>query len=73
MGNQKNQHRKWIQFSQMGIEMAVLIVLSAFLGDWLDKKYTDMSPFFTVALSLFGVFLALYNVFRKVNAMNKED
>ncbi|GLB52870.1 hypothetical protein NBRC110019_19100 [Neptunitalea chrysea] len=57
----------------MGIEMAVLIVLSAFLGDWLDKKYTDMSPFFTVALSLFGVFLALYNVFRKVNAMNKED
>lgn len=70
---QKNQLHKWARFSQIGIEMAVIIGLFAFSGDWLDKKYTNLSPLFTVVLSLFGVFLSLYNVIKRVNAISKED
>ena len=64
---------KWIQFSNIGIQMAVTIVLCVLLGQWLDEKCPNLYPLFTVVLSLFGVFASLYLVYKQVKAMSKKD
>lgn len=51
--------------------MAITIAVCVFLGDWLDRKFPDLHPLFTVALSLLGVFAAVYSVIRQV--MNMSD
>ncbi|WP_041991884.1 AtpZ/AtpI family protein [Capnocytophaga cynodegmi] len=65
------QLNKWIKFSQMGLQMAIVIAICVFLGDWLDGKFPNLYPLFTVVLSLLGVFVAIYSVIRRV--MNMSD
>ena len=66
----KKQPSKWIAMMNIPIQMGVIIFAFTYLGIWLDKKYTDSSVF-TIILSLFSVFVALYNVIRQVNQLNK--
>ena len=61
----------WIKFSNIGLQMAVIIGGMAYLGIWLDGKYPNRYSAYTIICSLFGVFAALYNVFRQVKNMNK--
>ena len=41
--NKKKQNnspeRVWVEFSQIGIQMAVSIAAGVYLGVWLDEKY----------------------------------
>lgn len=67
----KNQRNKWIALINIPIQMGVIIFLFAYLGMWLDKKYSNGSSVWTIVLSLFSVFLALYNVIRQVKNLNK--
>ncbi|HZJ19161.1 MAG TPA: AtpZ/AtpI family protein [Pricia sp.] len=62
----------WIKFSNIGLQMAVIIGLMAYLGVWLDGKYPNTYSVYTIIFSLIGVFAALYNVFRQVRNMNDE-
>lgn len=52
--------------------MAVTIAVCAFFGVWLDEQYPNFSPLFSVALSLFGVLVAMYLVIRQVLNMTDE-
>ncbi len=67
----KKQPSKWIAMMNIPIQMGVIIFAFTYLGIWLDEKYTD-SSIFTIILSLFSVFVALYNVIRQVKNLNKE-
>ena len=53
--------------------MGIVIFVFSYFGKWLDKQYGDSSNTFTKIVTLIGVFLALYNVIRQVNQMNKND
>lgn len=52
--------------------MGVIILAFSFLGKWIDEKYL-LENIFTIIFTLFGVFLALYNVISQVNKMNKDE
>lgn len=67
----KKQPSKWISMMNIPIQMGVIIFAFTYLGIWLDEKYTDSSVF-TIILSLFSVFVALYNVIRQVKNLNKD-
>ena len=67
----KKSPSKWIAMMNIPIQMGVIIFAFTYLGIWLDEKYTD-SSIFTILLSLFSVFVALYNVIRQVKNLNKE-
>lgn len=73
----KKQKRKslntWIEFTQIGIQMGVVITAGVLIGIWLDKKYPNNYQIFTIILSLFGVFAALYMVIKKALRMAKQD
>jgi F0F1-type ATP synthase assembly protein I len=62
MTKKKNQPKPWLYFSGMGLQMAIIIAGSVFLGIWLDNKFTDSSRVFTIVLSLLGIFVALIQV-----------
>lgn len=53
--------------------MGVTIGGCVWLGTFLDGKYNPGGKAFTLCLSLFGVFAALYVVIREVMNMSKEQ
>jgi len=67
----KNQRNKWIALINIPIQMGVIIFVFSYLGSWLDEKYSNGSSVWIIVLSLFSVFLALYNVIRQVKNLNK--
>jgi hypothetical protein len=65
----KKNLNNWAKFSQLGIQMAVIIAFCTFAGIWIEQKFSSIAPFGVVGLSLFGVFCSLYNVIKQVNQM----
>jgi len=63
---------KFIRFSGVGFEMAAVIGFFAWLGNYLDKKQGNHIPGWTVGLSLFGVFVAMYLIIKEVKKLNDE-
>lgn len=70
--NNLKQTNKWLVMLNIPFQMGIIIFCFTYLGIWLDKKYTD-SSIFTIILSLFAVFIALYNVIRQVKNLNKDN
>ncbi|MFH6992821.1 AtpZ/AtpI family protein [Flavobacterium sp. FlaQc-48] len=67
----KNQRNKWIALINIPIQMGVIIFLFSYLGNWLDENHPSPKVYYNKILVMIGVFLALYNVFRQVNEINK--
>lgn len=40
--------------------MAVIIAAGVGLGYWLDEKFANTTPWYTIGIGLFGIFAALY-------------
>jgi F0F1-type ATP synthase assembly protein I len=73
MKSPKKQPNKWLQLMNIPFQMGAIIFAFAFFGQWLDEKYSNENKIFTIILTLLGVFLALYNVIRQVNKLNKDE
>lgn len=69
----KKSISKFARFSSVGVQMGVVIALFTWLGTYLDDKYHTQTPWWTIALSLFGVVAGLVLVIREVIKMSKED
>jgi hypothetical protein len=67
----KNRRNKWIALINIPIQMGVIIFLFSYLGTWLDENHPSPKIYYNKILVMIGVFLALYNVFRQVNEINK--
>jgi len=51
--------------------MGVIIFLFSYLGTWLDENHPSPKVYYSKILVMVGVALALYNVIRQVNEINK--
>lgn len=69
----KRQASKWLALINIPIQMGVIIFLFAYLGNWLDENYPNPRVYFNKILVMVGVALALYNVIRQVNEINKSQ
>ncbi len=56
----------YLKYSSMGIQMAVIIGGGVWLGDWLDEKNQTTTPYYTIGISLFAIFAALYISLREI-------
>jgi F0F1-type ATP synthase assembly protein I len=61
------------RFSSLGIQMGVVIAFFTWLGTFLDDYYKLKTPWWTIALSLFGVIASLYLVIKEVIRMEKNN
>jgi len=64
---------KYQVFINIAFQMGIIIGGSVFLGIWLDKKFPNEYSGFTIGISLLGVFIALYQVIRKVSQISKDN
>lgn len=53
--------------------MGIIIAAGVFLGIWLDEKFPNKYSAYTIIISLLGVFIALYQVYRSVKNLNDDD
>ncbi|PKH66735.1 F0F1-ATPase subunit [Flavobacterium sp. ALD4] len=67
----KKPSNKWIALINIPIQMGVIIFLFAYGGNWLDENYPNPKIYYNKILVMVGVALALYNVIRQVNEINK--
>jgi hypothetical protein len=58
------QPNDFLKYSNLFIQMAVIIGLSSFGGQKLDNYFNNKQPVFTIILSLSGIFFALYLVLK---------
>ena len=52
------------KYSGIAIQMFAIIGLSTWAGIWLDKHFHSTTPWYTIGLTLGGIFLALFQVIR---------
>lgn len=75
MNNNNNQDKrtrnKWIGLINIPVQMGVIIFLFSWFGGWLDDRYGNVKNTNQIIFTLLGVFIALYNVIRQVNQLNK--
>lgn len=70
--NNKRPSSKWLALINIPIQMGAIIFAFSYLGDWLDENHPHPKIYYNKILVMVGVFLALYNVIRQVNEINKE-
>ncbi|WP_300564715.1 AtpZ/AtpI family protein [Flavobacterium sp.] len=71
--NQKNNATKWLALANIPIQMGVIIFLFYKLGFWLDENHPSEKVYYYKLLTLLGVFLALFNVYRQVNQIGNKS
>jgi ATP synthase protein I len=64
---------KWLALINIPIQMGIVIFLFFKLGEWLDTNYTHSKIYYYKLLTIIGVFVALYNVYRQVNQIGKNS
>jgi len=69
----KKQLNKYLSFVNIAFQMGIIIAAGVFLGIWLDEKFSNKFSAFTISFSLFGVFVALFQVIRSVRKMSNDD
>jgi ATP synthase protein I len=69
----KKSSNQFLRFSNLGIQMGVIIGLSAWGGMKLDEHFQTKKPYITIVLSLLGIGTALYVVIRDVTKQNDEQ
>ncbi len=56
----ERQVNVYIKYSAMAFQMAGIIGGGVWLGYWLDQRYNTKTPWFTIGIGLFSIFVALY-------------
>ena len=60
-----NSYRGWVIYLGLGSQLAITVTGMAFLGYWLDKKFST-EPLLTVIGSFLGITAGLYNFLKTV-------
>lgn len=67
----KHNRNRWLALINIPIQMGIIIFAFSWFGGWLDDKFGNVKNTNTIIFTLLGVFVALYNVVRQVNELNK--
>ena len=65
-------YNKWLAFINIPIQMGVIIYAFYWVGLWLDENHPSEKVYYYKILTLVGVFIALYNVYRQVNEIGNK-
>lgn len=53
---------KVLLYSNLAIQMGIIIGVGTYLGNYLDETYQSKTPWWTLILSLSAVFIAFYQI-----------
>ena len=61
-----DNHKKILLYSNLVLQMGLIITAGVFFGNYLDKLTGSSIPFWTIILSLFSLIIAFYQVFKNL-------
>ena len=61
-----DNRNKLLELSNLAFQMGVIISLGVFLGNYLDSKVNNQTPWWTLLLSIFSLSVAFYQVFKTI-------
>ena len=61
-----DNHKKILLYSNLVLQMGLIITAGVIFGNYLDKLTGNSIPFWTVILSLFSLIIAFYQVFKNL-------
>ena len=70
--HKKNQFPKYLSLIGIAAQMGITIYLCAFLGKKLDLKFPNDKNYFTIFLTLFGVFGSMTIIIKQLNRLNQD-
>tara|TARA_B100000902_G_C27008033_1_gene763307 strand:+ start:534 stop:734 length:201 start_codon:yes stop_codon:yes gene_type:complete len=59
-----DNHNKFLLLSNLAAQMGVIITVGVFLGDYLDSKTNNQTPWWTLLLSILSISVAFYHVLK---------
>ena len=68
--NTSKPHNRWIVVTGVGIQMGVIIFVSAYLGKKIDTYYETETAWFTLAFILFGIFASMYLLLKQIKNLD---
>ena len=71
--NKKKQRNRFLALSSLPFQMGITIYLGAYLGKYLDQKYSTEKPLFTILFVLLALFISFYSVVQQLNRINNDD
>ena len=66
----QKQPNKWALLTGAGIQMGVIIFVSAYFGKKLDAYYKTETAWFTLGLVLIGIFASIYLLLKQVKKID---
>ena len=72
MQNKKKRH-SLIVFSQIGLQMSIIIASGVFVGYKLDEIFQHESRIFTIIFSLLFILLSIYYVIKQTSKYSESD
>ena len=66
----KKQLKTYIKYSSLAAQMAAIIFLGVFFGNYLDLKNNNTTPFYSVIFSVASIAASMYHVLIKVKNDN---
>ena len=66
------QFKKYLDFSAIGLEMGLSVILAVFAGIWLDR-YFQTKPFLLILFILFGFAAATRSLIRAIKLLKKHE
>lgn len=73
MMKEKKKVNLFVRFSSAGIQMALLIIVGALGGQYLDENSDNEKPVYTIIFSLVAVAIGLYLIIKEVLNITEED
>jgi ATP synthase protein I len=73
MMKEKKKTNLFVRFSSTGIQMAILIIIGALGGKYLDEKSGNENPIYAIIFSLIAIAIGLYLIIKEVLNITKED
>ncbi len=68
----KNQLLKYLSLTGVAAQMGITIYLASIVGKKLDIVYPNERHYYTIFITLFGVFLSMYILVKQLNRITKE-
>lgn len=68
----KDQLKKALILTGVGLQMGITIYLFVLLGKWLDSKYNNGDKLFVIFGTLLGVAVSLYVIVQQLNRLNSK-
>ena len=67
------QSKKFLVLTGIAIQMGVTVFLGAYLGKYLDMKYSFSKKWFTMLLTILSIGISIYFLLRQLKRINEQD